>query len=35
MDELEKDLKFSDVKEEDWYYDYVNYAIKNELLPTD
>lgn len=29
---LEKDLTFTDVSEEDWYYDYVNYAVKNNLF---
>lgn len=29
---LEKDLTFTDVSTEDWSYNYVNYAIKNNLL---
>lgn len=28
----EKDLILDDVKETDWYYNYVNYALKNNLI---
>lgn len=28
----EKDLMLDDVKETDWYYNYVNYAFKNNLI---
>jgi hypothetical protein len=31
----DKDLKLEDVKDTDWYYDYVNYAIKNKLIEAD
>ncbi len=29
---LENDLKFRDVSESDWFYKYVNYAMKNNLF---
>ncbi len=32
FDTLQKDLTFSDVSVEDWSYNYINYAIKNNLL---
>lgn len=32
---LEKDIQVSDVSETDWYYNYVNYALKNNLIKLD
>jgi hypothetical protein len=34
LKDAKKDLNFIDVKDGDWYYDYVNYAIKNDLIKT-
>lgn len=33
--DLEKDLEVKDVSSDDWYYNYVNYALKNDLIELD